>query len=221
MVDDVAGDPPGSEVEAVPSPRLWRLRRPVLQAVTLALIFAAIWGLRGEPPFPLPWRGGEQSPDFFTLGPTGNVRGRGPGLGQTAPDFALENADEDIVRLSDFRGKTVVLNFWATWCDPCRKEFPELVKLDAESADLVVVGVNLQENATQVRDFADEFGARFPVVIDADGKVAESYRVLGLPSTYFVDATGILREQHFGQLSKGILNEKVAATRAANSALLQ
>jgi peroxiredoxin len=194
------------------------VRRLAIQVVTFAVIFAAIWALRGGPPFPMPWAGGgEESQDFFTLGPTGNVRGRGPGLGQPAPDFALENADGDVVRLTDFRGKTVVVNFWATWCTPCRKEFPELVKLHEGSTDVVIIGVNLQENANQVRDFAEEFGAQFPIVIDADGTVAESYRLLGLPSTYFVDPEGVLREQHFGQLSGKIIEEKVATTRTASA----
>lgn len=216
MVDEARQEPAEPNVAGVSSFWPRRLRRLAIQFATFAVIFAAIWALRGESPFPLPWAGGgTESQDFFTLGPTGNVRGRGPGLGQPAPDFALENAAGDVVRLSDFRGKTVVVNFWATWCAPCRKEFPELVKLYEGSTDVVIIGVNLQENADQVRAFADEFGAEFPLVIDADGTVAESYRLLGLPSTYFVDAGGVLREQHFGQLSAKIIEEKVTTTKAA------
>lgn len=216
MYDDDRGSPAGSDAEAVPARWPRRLRRLAMQAAALAVIFFAIWALRGEPPFPMPWSGGSgQSQDFFTLGPTGNVRGRGPGLGKPAPDFALQSAEGEIVQLSDFRGRTVVLNFWATWCAPCRKEFPELVKLSKERSDVVVIGVNLQESAKQAADFAEEFGAEFPIVIDADGTVADSYRLLGLPSTYFIDATGVLREQHFGQLSASILNEKISTTRAA------
>jgi cytochrome c biogenesis protein CcmG/thiol:disulfide interchange protein DsbE len=106
----------------------------------------------------------------------------------------------------------VVMNFWATWCSPCRKEFPALVTLYSGNADrgLVVLGVDLQESPEIVGRFADEFGATFPIVIDRKGDVAAQYRLLGLPLTMFIDSSGILRAQHVGVLTEEILEEKLA-----------
>lgn len=222
--------PPSESAPASPSKpplfRGWRLL--ALQGAVVASIGAGIWTLGGGAPFPTPWSSkaatvpyrtpsasttGTAS-DFYALGPTGGFRGEGPGIGKPAPDFTLATPGGDVVRLSDFRGKIVVLNFWATWCPPCRKEFPELVKLYDPNGDVLVVGVDLQENSDQVGNFADKFGAKYPIVIDADAKVAGSYRVVGLPSTYFIDKDGVLRAQQFGQLSADILQKRIAKTRA-------
>lgn len=154
--------------------------------------------------------------DFFSTSgePVGAERGDGPGLGKPAPEFALVNTDGAVVELRDFRGKVVVINFWATWCTPCRKEFPELVKAyDEGLGEVVMIGINMQENREQVRQFADEFGAKFPILIDPRAEAADAYRVLGLPSSYFIDQHGVLREQHFGLLSREILEEKIEAAR--------
>ena len=168
-------------------------------------------------PFPAPWRSsapGGPAADFYSLGPTDEFRGDGPGIGKPAPDFALTTPDGDVIRLSDFTGKIVVLNFWATWCTPCRKEFPELVRAHDPSGGVVVIGVDLQENPSEVLAFAREYGAQYPIVIDTDGSVADSYRLVGLPSTYFIDRAGILRAQQFGQLTQDLIRQRVAAAGA-------
>jgi peroxiredoxin len=199
-----------------------------LQVVVLVSIAVGIWVLGGGAPFPTPWTSkaatiSARTPpasstgtakDFYALGPTGDFRGDGPGIGKPAPDFALATPGGEVVRLTDFRGKIVILNFWATWCIPCRKEFPELVKTYDPNGDIVVVGVDLQENDGGVRDFAEQYGAKYPIVIDKDAKVADSYRLLGLPSTYFIDKEGVLRAQQFGQLTESIIQKRVAKTRA-------
>lgn len=206
--------------------RRWRLF--AFQVVVLASIAAGIWMLGGGATFPTPWTSKAPSvaprtpsesstgtaSEFVALGPTGDFRGDGPGIGKPAPDFALATPDGGVVRLSDFRGKIVILNFWATWCAPCRKEFPELVKTSDQNSDIVVIGVDLQENRDEVRSFAAQFGATYPIVIDRDAKVADSYRLLGLPSTYFIDTEGILRAQQFGLLTRELIDKRVAKTRA-------
>jgi peroxiredoxin len=225
---------PSTEIATIapakaPFLRSWRLL--AFQVLVVASIAAGIWVLGGDAPFPTPWNSkaatvSSRTPsasstgtasDFFALGPTGDFRGDGPGIGKPAPDFVLATPDGDVVRLSDFRGKIVILNFWATWCVPCRKEFPELVKTYDPNSDIVVVGVDLQENAGEVRDFAAQFGATYPIVIDQDAKVADSYRLLGLPSTYFIDKEGVLRAQQFGQLTREIIDKRVAKTRAGTA----
>lgn len=151
--------------------------------------------------------------------PTGtNPTGRSPGTdeGDAAPDFLLETIDGGTLRLSDLRGSPVLVNFWASWCTPCRQEMPEIVRAyDARRDEgLVVVGVNLQENTGQVRSFAEDFGMEFPVVIDRTGQVAEAWRIggpiQGIPSTYFLDADGVVRKRIFGPMTEKTLAEGLA-----------
>jgi peroxiredoxin len=138
-----------------------------------------------------------------------NPTGRPPAaeVGRAAPDFRLERLDGGDLRLSDLRGKVVIVNFWATWCGPCRKEMPEFVKLYAadQARGLEIVAVDMQESETLVRDFLDEFGARFPAVIDRSGGVGEAYRVQQLPVTYIVDRDGVIRAVKFGEVSAAYL----------------
>ena len=148
-----------------------------------------------------------------------NPTGRGPSsdVGRAAPDFLLERAEGGELRLSDLRGSPVLVNFWATWCGPCREEMPEIVRASAAYEDdgLVVVAVNLQENAGIVREFAEEFGMDFPVVIDRNGQVASAWRIggpiEGIPSSYFVDAEGVVRHRYFGPMGEDELAEGLAA----------
>jgi len=199
------------------------LRRVVLPFNTVLLVVLLIWAIQsGRMPFvsnnPA---GSSQAPlsasDFYALNgqPLGADKGSGPGIGKPAPEFTLLDTKGKVVRLSDLRGKTVLLNFWASWCIPCRKEFPELVKAYNGKDDVVVLGVDLQENVGQVEAFAEEFGATFPIVIDTKAEAARAYRVLGLPSSFFIDATGILRAQYFGAMTPSIIAEKLAVARGA------
>jgi len=200
-------------------------RSLVLPLVAIGAIVGSIWYLdSGSSPLPgSKNRAGISADDvgqpdgtFFPLesqgirlGPSG---GLAPRIGQPAPDFTLRDLDGKVVRLSDFRGQTVVLNFWATWCAPCRREFPLLVDLYERNRDngLVVLGVDLQEAVPSVRKFASEFGAKYPILIDGDGSVASQYRVAGLPVTWFIDRDGVARVQIIGLLSKGVIKSSLA-----------
>jgi peroxiredoxin len=127
-------------------------------------------------------------------------------VGRVAPDFLLETPEGGELRLSDLRGQPVLVNFWASWCAPCRQEMPEIVRAyDAADGGLVVVGVNLQENAGAVTSFADDYGMTFPIAIDRTGQVGESWRIggpiEGIPSSYFIDADGVVRARHYGPMS--------------------
>ncbi|MGH2587650.1 MAG: TlpA family protein disulfide reductase [Dehalococcoidia bacterium] len=201
------------------SERQRRWYRRALSIGVVALIGFAIWYLQWGPG--LPGLGGSTQSaipsgagfvSFESQGiELGAAGGEAPKIGRPAPDFTLLDLDGQPLSLSDLRGKTVVMNFWATWCPPCRKEFPELVRLYDRNADrgLVVLGMDLQENPRIVRSFADEFGARFPIVIDTKGDVAARYRLIGLPTTYFIDAEGVIRAQHIGLLNEELLTEKL------------
>jgi peroxiredoxin len=152
------------------------------------------------------------------LPPGGNTTGESPSteIGRVAPDFLLRRADGGELRFSDLRGQPVLVNFWASWCAPCRKEMPEIVRARAAHAGdgLAVVAVNLQENAEQVQSFAQEFGmADFNVVIDRTGQVAEAWRiggpVEGIPSSYFIDRDGVVRRRVFGPMDAGRIEQEL------------
>ncbi|MEX0749464.1 MAG: TlpA disulfide reductase family protein [Dehalococcoidia bacterium] len=138
-------------------------------------------------------------------------------IGDVAPDFVLETPDGEQLRFSDLRGKPVLVNFWASWCGPCREEMPEIVRAyGAHAVDgLVVLAINLQENDSQVREFATDFGMTFPIVIDRTGQIADAWRiggpVEGIPASYFVDAEGVVRARSFGPMTADTIEEHLSS----------
>jgi thiol-disulfide isomerase/thioredoxin len=133
--------------------------------------------------------------------------------GEPAPDFGMALTDGRFLRLSDLRGRPVVVNFWATWCGPCRAEMPELVKAAAADDELVVLAVDVQEALAPVQEFAGEFEMNFPVVMDTEGKVRQLFRVPGLPTTYFVDREGNIASVVVGPLTPQVLADRLTEVR--------
>jgi peroxiredoxin len=134
-----------------------------------------------------------------------------PAVGRPAPDFALTTLDGKGFRLSDLHGKPVVINFWATWCAPCRNEMPSLQTAANRFDDaIVVVGVDQGEDAQTVQAFVDELGVTFPIPMDTQMVVSERYNVKGLPTTFFVDADGVIRHLWVGEMNSVILAEGIA-----------
>jgi cytochrome c biogenesis protein CcmG/thiol:disulfide interchange protein DsbE len=123
-----------------------------------------------------------------------------------APDFTLATPDGATVRLADLRGKVVLLNFWATWCPPCKAEMPDLDVLQrtyGESQGLVVLGINLQEGAGTVASFVQERNLGFPVLLDTDGSVtSDLYQVRPLPTSFIIDRQGYIRDVWNGQIAR-------------------
>ena len=111
-----------------------------------------------------------------------------------APNIIGTDPDGNTIRLEDFRGKVVFLNFWATWCIPCRLEMPAMERLHGEfkGRGFVVLAVNVQEGAGPVRAFVRELNLTFPVVLDPKGAAAMAYSVRGLPATYLIDRNQII-----------------------------
>ncbi|HVE95210.1 MAG TPA: TlpA disulfide reductase family protein [Acidimicrobiales bacterium] len=123
-----------------------------------------------------------------------------PEVGRVAPTFATTDLDGEKVRLRDFRGQTVVVNFWASWCTPCRKEFPLLAQLDKRD-DVTVLGVVFKDTVANARRFMDEQNADWPALRD-DGAIAKAYRVgPGIPASVVVGADGVVRVRHIGEFS--------------------
>lgn len=135
-----------------------------------------------------------------------------PEVGKTAPDFTLPDLDGKDVTLSSFRGKPVLINFWATWCGPCRLEMPAIqARYEQYMQDgLVVLAVDFDEPASDVQRFRDELGLSFPLLLDPGAKVQKLYRNRSYPSSFFVDAQGVIQVQHIGVMTEGQLDENLA-----------
>jgi peroxiredoxin len=118
-----------------------------------------------------------------------------PREGFTAPDLTLQTLDGETVTLSELRGQAVLINFWASWCPPCRNEMPAIQQVYEEYRDegFSVLAVNSQEQETRVAAFAESLGLTFPILIDRDGAVFDAYQVAALPTTFFVDRAGVIR----------------------------
>lgn len=125
--------------------------------------------------------------------------------GNLAPDFELETLDGEQVKLSDYRGEKVMLNFWATWCPPCRAEMPDMQKFHEDDEEGVILAVNLleteQSGGEGVKPFLEEYGITFTVLSDAETKVANIYNANQLPTSYLIDSDGIIHNKAIGPLN--------------------
>ena len=129
--------------------------------------------------------------------------GDAPQVNAPAPDFELESLTGEKKHLSDFQGKVVVLNFWATWCGPCTYEMPFFQEIyESYASEIAVLAVNNQESVDRVSPFVEELGLTYEILMDKDGGVAMQYQVLGFPTTYFIDPNGIIKFHHVGVLTE-------------------
>ena len=126
-------------------------------------------------------------------------------VGKPAPAFVLKTLDGRSVSLASLRGRPVIVNFWASWCNPCRHEFPQLRStLEQYRRDrLAVVGISFQDIDADARRFAEEQHANWPLAVDVDGRAAKAYGVRYVPTTYFITPGGVVADQVFGQLPTG------------------
>jgi len=140
---------------------------------------------------------------------TGGAPPPSPREGFSAPDFALETLAGDQVALSDLRGKVVLVNFWASWCPPCRAEMPAIERVYRSHKDLglevLAINTTNQDDQAAAAAFVQEFGLTFPVPLDHTGAVSASYNLRGLPSTYFIDRQGVIRTVVVGGPMSGAL----------------
>jgi cytochrome c biogenesis protein CcmG/thiol:disulfide interchange protein DsbE len=123
-------------------------------------------------------------------------------VGKVAPDFELPGLDDKTLRLSDFRGKVVFLNFWATWCKPCKEEMPsmEILYKNFEKDGLVILAVSIDRVTTKkdIPPFVKGLNLTFPVLVDSWGQTDKRYKLMGVPETYIIDQQGVLREKVIG-----------------------
>ncbi len=120
--------------------------------------------------------------------------------GQAAPDFVLKSSSGDNLRLSEYRGDVVMINFWATWCGPCRQEMPLLDDLYARynRVGFNLLGVNIDDDARRAMQMIEELGVNFPVLFDDSKEVSKLYQVEAMPVTVLVDREGTVRHVHHG-----------------------
>lgn len=207
--------PQGREAPATPAVS----NLPFLIAIVLVLVSAGAlgwWLLAGgeetastASPITLPTDGSIQiAPASELL--ASDVTGQPPQPGTPAPDFRFTLADDSTMHLSDLQGKKVLLNFWATWCGPCKAEMPDMQALQATYPDdLVVLAVNQQETVEQIVPFAEDLGLTFTLIADEDGTIGDAYAARGLPTTYFINRDGTVHSLHAGLLTREMMEQRV------------
>ncbi|MCE5170715.1 thiol-disulfide oxidoreductase ResA [Paenibacillus profundus] len=121
-------------------------------------------------------------------------------IGKKAPNFTLTNLQGETVQLSDYRGSGVLLNFWASWCDPCVNEMPLLNETYQRLPGVEILAVNMGEAKEKVSQFADRYHLQFPILLDQQSDVKKRYKIGGLPATFLIDDKGHIVEKISGEL---------------------
>lgn len=130
--------------------------------------------------------------------------------GNRAPDFTLDSIDGEL-SLYDFHGQVVMINFWASWCGPCRMEMPDVKAMYEKYRDqgFVVIGVNIGETADTVASFAEQFELAFPMMLDAQAQVARQFGAYSIPTSYFLDRQGVIRDARAGALPASFIEQVI------------
>ena len=134
----------------------------------------------------------------------------GAKVGGPAADFTLEDLEGNKVSLSDYEGKKIFLNFWATWCEPCKQEMPEMEKIHQNYEDVVVLAINL-DTEKDIQGFMDEHDLTFQALLDVEEEVNDQYEVVSIPTSYFIDEEGVIRKKIVGVLDYEKMEENIEA----------
>jgi thiol-disulfide isomerase/thioredoxin len=155
---------------------------------------------------------GNEARRATTIVAPGAANATAPRVGQPAADFVVTGVDGQPISLSQFRGQPVWINFWASWCAPCRAEFPDMDQVARQYQDkgLVLLAVSFAEQPAEVKDYLARAKPTFTIGLDPTGAVAGQYRVLGLPTHIFIDAEGTVRDVRVGPMNQDLMREKLA-----------
>jgi len=181
------------------------LGKRLVALVALALVVGVVGGLVLARRGPVALSG-----DALTVA-TAQMPKNEPLTGSPAPDIVMTDENGRVTRLSELRGKPVLINFWATWCGPCRFEMPAMVEAyeKHKGEGLTILAVNVQEGAQEVKEFAKAFKMTFPITLDTKGQVIDAYGVRAMPTSIFVDRQGIIRARWQGALTGEQLEERL------------
>jgi peroxiredoxin len=185
-----------------PTPRSSRIRNIAVIAVT-AVVIGALAFVVNQP------KASARGVTDVEL--SGVATGQAPAVGQVAPDFLAKTVDGRTVRLSEFKGKPVWLTFGASWCQPCRAENPDIQAAyeKAKASGLEVLAVFMSEDEAAVKDYADRVGLTYDKVADPDTALASQYRILGIPSHFFIDQAGVLKQLKIGGLDPAGMEQAI------------
>ena len=183
----------------------------VIIGALLAVAFVARSGSGADSSTPVSTAGRDSNSNATAEAGLGALDDARPLVGQPAPDFALRRADGIVIKLSDLRGKVVWVNFWASWCVPCKKELPDIQKLyDEKRADgLEVLTVNWKDDRDTAQQFFDSRALTLPLLFDSAGKVYDQYRLQGLPDSFFIDRDGKIAALQFGFLTEEKMRQRL------------
>ncbi|PFJ15157.1 thiol:disulfide interchange protein [Bacillus cereus] len=137
-------------------------------------------------------------------------------IGKSAPDFELTKLDGTNVKLSDLKGKKVILNFWATWCGPCQQEMPDMeafYKEHKENVEILAINYTPSEKGgggEKVSNFAKEKGITFPILLDKNIDVTTTYKVITIPTSYFIDVKGVIQDKFIGPMTQKEMEKRIA-----------
>lgn len=134
--------------------------------------------------------------------------------GNLAPEFQLQTLEGREVKLSDYKGKKVILNFWATWCPPCKAEMPHMQEfyLNQQNDNVEILAVNLttaEKNTNDIGKFVKDYGLTFPILLDTKGDIGETYQAFTIPTSYIIDSQGIVRKKIVGPMDKEMMEQLI------------
>ncbi|MFD1862227.1 peroxiredoxin family protein [Planococcus chinensis] len=139
----------------------------------------------------------------------------GLALGETAPDFELETLEGETAKLSDYRGKKVILNFWTTWCPPCRAEMPHMQdyydqKAKEDNVEILAVNLTTADHGMEkITSFVSEYGLAFPILLDAEGDMGAVYQAVTIPTSYILDTEGRVQNKFVGPMDQATIEELI------------
>lgn len=185
------------------------MKKTVISVILLGMFAWAVYGMafqEGASPNQESFVGNNaDGQENDTQSYEGEEREVGLNKGNKAPDFELETLDGKMVKLSDYQGQKVMLNFWATWCPPCRAEMPDMQRFYEDTdEDVEILAVNLtttEKNNSLIGVFVEEFGLTFPILLDAEGDVGIQYKLQPIPTSYLIDQHGHIHHVAIGPMN--------------------
>lgn len=183
-----------------------KIRPFIIVLILLGLIGLALWTSKQETG---PTKQTASKSTFSTVQQNGRT---GLKPGNKVPDFTMTALNGQKISIQDLRGQKVILNFWATWCPPCRKEMPDMQKIFStyEDKNLSILAVNLrytEKSTDSVSAFVKERNVAFPILLDQDGRVSKKFQAVSLPTSYLIDSRGIIQKKIIGPLSQDLMRE--------------